>query len=105
MNQTWLTLFIGTHVALSLAILTISHGWVDAQIQNSNSSDTNETRMILNVKDNTVTLVNTTSNETISIRNLTGDTKYMISNETKSSISVMENAENTSNLNNQKFKN
>jgi type 1 fimbria pilin len=51
--------------------------------------------MILNVTDNTVTLLNTTSNETISIRSLAADSENMITNETKSSINITENAENS----------
>lgn len=65
------------------------------QAQNATSSHSNDTRMILNVTDNTVTLLNTTSNETISIRSLAADSENMITNETKSSINITENAENS----------
>lgn len=99
MTRTWPTIFIGMHIAFLLAVFTISDGSVGAQAQNTNLSDTNDTRMILNVKDNTVTLVNTTSNETLSIRNLTANTENMITNETISGSNVTENAENTTNLN------
>lgn len=95
MNGNWSTIFIGMHIALLLAVLTLSHGWTGVQAQNATSSDTNDTRMILNMKDNTVTLLNTTSNETISIRNLTADSENTITNETKSSSNVTENAENS----------
>lgn len=83
------------HISLLLAVLTLSHSWLGVQAQNATSSLTNDTRMILNVTDNTVTLLNTTSNETISIRNLTADSEKMIINETKSSGNVTENAENS----------
>ncbi|HJR48917.1 MAG TPA: hypothetical protein VJ799_12240 [Nitrososphaeraceae archaeon] len=86
--------------------MAVSHSWTGVQAQDANSSDTNDTRMILNVKDNTVTLLNTTSNETISIRDLTADTVNMTSNETKSNTNITENAENsTTDLNlTEKFK-
>lgn len=89
-----------------LAVLTVSHSWTGVQAQDATSSDTNDTRMILNVKDNTVTMLNTTSNETISIRNLTADTENMTTNEMKSSTNVTENVENsTTDLNlTEKFK-
>ena len=54
------------------------------QGQNATSQNRNDTRMILNIKDKTVTVVNTTTNETISIRNLTEDTRNMTANETLS---------------------
>ncbi len=100
MNRNWSTVFFGMHIALLLTVITISHSWIGIQAQNATSSHANDTRMILNVTDNTVTLLNTTSNETISIRNLTADSENMITNETKSSINLTENEENsTTNLN------
>ena len=95
MNQNWLTIFIAMNIALLLSVLTLSHSWMGVQAQNTTSSLANDTRMILNVTDNTVTLLNTTSNETISIRNLTADSGNLIINETKSSSNVTENAENS----------
>ena len=95
MNRNWSTIFIGIHIALLIAFLTHSHSWMGVQAQNATSSHTNDTRMILNVTDNTVTLLNTTSNETISIRSLAADSENMITNETKSSINITENAENS----------
>jgi hypothetical protein len=91
MNQTWSTLFIAMNIALLLAVLTLSHNWKSAQAQDTTPNDT---RMILNVKDNTITLVNTTSNETISIRNLTADTENMITNESKSTNNLTVGTEN-----------
>lgn len=95
MNQNWLTIFIAMNIALLLSVLTLSHSWMGVQAQNTTSSLANDTRMILNVTDNTVTLLNTTSNETISIRNLTTDSGNLIINETKSGSNVTENAENS----------
>ena len=83
------------NIALLLSVLTLSHSWMGVQAQNTTSSLANDTRMILNVTDNTVTLLNTTSNETISIRNLTTDSGNLIINETKSGSNVTENAENS----------
>ena len=95
MNQNWLTIIIAMNIALLLSVLTLSHSWMGVQAQNTTSSLANDTRMILNVTDNTVTLLNTTSNETISIRNLTTDSGNLIINETKSGSNVTENAENS----------
>jgi hypothetical protein len=106
MNSNWSTIFVGTNIALSLAVLTLSHSLAGAQPQDTTSIVTNDTRMILNVKDNTITLLNTTSNETISIRHLTEDTENVITNESLGSNNIIENAENTTtNLNlTEKFK-
>jgi hypothetical protein len=106
MNRAWLKIFIGMNIILSLGILTLTDNWTTAQSENTTSSNTNGTRMIYNVKDNTITIVNNTSNETISISTLTANTGNMITNESLSTDNVTENAENTTtNLNlTEKFK-
>ncbi len=71
MNQTLLTIFIGMNFVLSLGIITLSDSWTTAYAKNTTSPNTNDTRMVFNVNDNTITLVNTTSNETISTKILT----------------------------------
>ena len=78
-----------------LTPLVISH-WTMAQIQNTTLPENmNDTRRIFNLNDNTITVINKTTNETIStmpyIRNignmttnetLAGDTGNMTTNET-----------------------
>jgi len=74
---------IGLVIALAQFIPPIISDWTTAEAQNTTSSqNTNNTRMILNVKDNTVTLINATTNETISTRNLTEITGNTTTNET-----------------------
>jgi len=83
MNIARSAILIGVNIVLSLTILSYTHNWISAQSQNISSSDTNDIRMVYNVKDNTLTLVNNTSNETISVRNITANAGNMISANTE----------------------
>ena len=67
MNSLLATIFLLLSVAFSILITShISH-WVFAQIQNTTlPENTNDTRRIINVKNNTITVINTITNETIS---------------------------------------
>jgi hypothetical protein len=75
--------FIGLFSAFALLTpLVISH-WAMAQIENTTLPENmNDIRQIIDLKDDTVTLINKTTNETISIRNLSEDTGNMTTNET-----------------------
>jgi len=54
-----------------------------AQIENTTlPENTNDTRQIINLTDNTVTLINTTTNETIGTMKYVGNTGNMTTNET-----------------------
>ena len=83
MNAVLLKVFLVISVALSVLISSpISH-WVVAQMQNTTlPENTNNTRMVLNLKDKTVTLINATTNETISVKPATEKMQNMTSNET-----------------------
>jgi hypothetical protein len=80
-----MNVFLVLSVALSILISSpISH-WVMAQMQNTTlPENTNNTRMVLNLKDKTVTLINATTNETISVKSVTEARKNMTANETLS---------------------
>ena len=75
--------FIGLFSAFALLTpLVISH-WTMAQIENTTlPENTNDTRQIINLTDNTVTLINTTTNETIGTMKYVGNTGNMTTNET-----------------------
>jgi len=57
-------------IAIAL-VLQISHYTISAQAQNSSLPENlNDKRMVVDLKNDTVTLINATNNETISIKNL-----------------------------------
>lgn len=67
-------IFIGLIVGLALAIPSLIVDSVLAQAQNKTLlENTNNTSVIWNVKDHTITLVNKATNETKSIGNFTTD--------------------------------
>ena len=77
------TIFIGLTVSLALGIPLLIADWVMAQAPNTTlSQNTNNTRVIWNMKDHTITLVNTTTNETKSIGNFTVNPGNTTTNET-----------------------
>ncbi len=51
-------------IAYSLLLSSLMIDWVAAQVQN-----TNDTKSIVNVKNRTISVVDTRTNETISVRN------------------------------------
>jgi hypothetical protein len=62
-----LMLLLGLAIAISISASSIIFPWTLAQTQNKTSpGNSNDTRQIINLKDNTITLVNKTTNETIS---------------------------------------
>lgn len=120
MNQSAWSIFIGLTVALT-PILLIQPFVVAQQVtednnkspsQNDNSQNTNNTRAIINLKNHTITLIDTRTNETISVKNFTlstgnnrtnetigiqnisGNMGNTITNESKSTKNATENAEN-----------
>jgi hypothetical protein len=85
MNGVMVTVFLVLAVAFSILVSSpISH-WAVAQIENTTlPENTNNTRQIINLKDNTITLINTTTNETIKTIPYTGNTGNTLANETLS---------------------
>ena len=91
------------------------------QSQNNNSENRNNTRAIVDLKNHTVTVIDTRTNETISVKNFTvstgnnttnktatsenisGSTGNMLANESKSTINAPENYTGSLNLT-EKFK-
>lgn len=78
-----LTITIGFIVVVALFFSPVINDWTRAETQNATSpQNTNNTRMVFNVNDNTVTLINATTNETISTKTLTEITGNATTNET-----------------------
>jgi hypothetical protein len=85
MNGALMGVFLVLGVALSILISSPISDWAMAQIQNTTlPENTNNTRMVLNLKDKTVTLINATTNETISVKPVTETRENMTANETLS---------------------
>jgi hypothetical protein len=83
MNAVLLKVFLLISVALSVFISSPIPHWGMAQMQNTTlPENTNNTRMVLNLKDKTVTLINATTNETISVKPTTETRENITSNET-----------------------
>jgi hypothetical protein len=78
-----LTIFILLGVAFSILVASHIFHWVIAQIQNTTlPENTNDTRRIINLRDNTITVINTTTNETIRTMPYLGNTGNMTSGNT-----------------------
>jgi hypothetical protein len=85
MNQILLAILIAMTVTQVLVVLPLIDNWMIAKAQNTitpENKTSQEPAVKMIIKDNTVTVINTTSNETISIRNLTEDTGNATTNET-----------------------
>lgn len=81
MNQIRCRIFIGLTVALALSIPSLIADSVLAQAQNKTFLEkTNNTNVIWNVKDHTITLVNKATNETKSIGNFTTENETITAN-------------------------
>jgi hypothetical protein len=81
MSRVLLTIFVGFTVGFVM-LIPLTAEWKMAQGQNTSlPENTNSTRMVLNLKDKTVTLINATTNETISVRNLAENTGNMTTNQ------------------------
>jgi len=85
MNRIMISSIIGLLSAFALLTpLVISH-WTMAQIQNTTLPENmNDTRRIFNLKDNTITVINKTTNETISTMPYVRNIGNMTANETLS---------------------
>ena len=79
-------MFIALTVAFTLLMTTLINDWIMGKTQN-----TNNTKLIVNLKNRTISVVDTTTNETISTRNFTttsgnttlsGNTGNMTTNDT-----------------------
>ena len=82
MNPTFLIILLGLTITLAMSASPVFTTWMTAQAQNTTLSMSNDTRMVFNTQDNTITLINTTSNETISVRSITSNAGNMTINET-----------------------
>ena len=78
MNRFTWTIFIGVALACVLVIHPLTTGQVIAQGENKTLAKnatsphyTNNTRAIVDLKNHTITLIDTTTNETISVKNFT----------------------------------
>ena len=65
MNGVLVTVFLVLGVAFSILISSLFYHWAVAQIQNTSPENTNNSRQFANVKNNIVTVINTTTNEII----------------------------------------
>src|SRR5215467_4389461 len=82
-----LMLLLGLAIAISISASSIIFPWTFAQTQNKTSpGNSNDTRQIINLKDNTITLVNKTTNETISTTPYPAKTGNTTTNETNKMI-------------------
>ena len=80
-----MTVFLVLSVAFSILISSPVSHWAVAQMQNTTlPQNTNNTKQIVNLKDRTITLVNTTTNETISVKPIPETTGNMTANKTLS---------------------
>ena len=65
MNGVLVAVFLVLGIAFSILISYPFYHWAAAQIQNITPENTNSTRQFINVKNNTITVINTTTNEII----------------------------------------
>ena len=77
MNGVLVTVFLVLGVAFSILISSLFYHWAVAQIQNTSPENTNNSRQFANVKNNTVTVINTTTNEIIRTMSYTENTGDM----------------------------
>jgi hypothetical protein len=74
-------------LAVSISVSSVISPWTLVHAQNKTSPENkNDTRQIINLKDNTITLVNKTTNETISTTPYPGKTGNSTINETNKMI-------------------
>lgn len=76
-----LIIFLAVTVAFPLFLTTIDGGKITGETQN-----TNNTKLIVNVKNHTISVVDTRTNETISTRNFATTPEKMTTNSTLSGI-------------------
>ena len=85
MHQILLAILVGVTVTPLLVILPLMDHWMMAKAQNTINSEnktlTQNPAKKMIIKDNIVTVVNTTTNETISVRNLAENTGNTTINE------------------------
>lgn len=88
-NNVLMTVFLVLSAAFSILIASPIFHWAMAQIQNTTLPETtNDTRRIINLKDNTITVINKTTNETISTTPYTGNTGNATPNESLSGTAL-----------------
>src|SRR5438093_1672975 len=86
MDRVILTIIIGITVTLGLAIIPVISYWLIAEgqyitmVENNTLPQKSTKKMI--IRDNIVTVINTTTNETISVRNLTENAGNATTNQT-----------------------
>jgi hypothetical protein len=68
MKQDFFAVLVSVNIAFLLLITCALVGSVMAQSDNMTSENSNNTQRIVNMKDRTVSLINTTTNETISVK-------------------------------------
>jgi hypothetical protein len=94
-NNVLMTVFLVLSFAFSILISSPVSHWAVAQMQNTTlPHNTNNTKQIVNLKDRTITLVNTTTNETISVKPIPETTGNMTANETLSGTAANMTANN-----------
>lgn len=99
MNQIAWIIFIGSAVALALVILPsvaaqITNDNNKNESQNINSQNTNDTRAVVNLKNHTISVIDTKTNETISVKNFVVKTGNNTANETVGIQNISGNMEN-----------
>lgn len=100
MNRVLLTILVAFIFGFVMLIPLIAD-WKMVQAQNTSLPENgNNTRMVLNLKDKTVTLINMTTNETISVRNLTENTGNITTNENLTTEKITNNESLTTNAGN-----
>ena len=81
MDQNMWGSFVVLTTALPLVMQLFMLNFVMAQVQNTTLTENqNNTRMIVNLKNNTLTLIDKTTNETISVKNLTTNQTISVTN-------------------------
>jgi hypothetical protein len=68
MKEDFFAVLVSLNIAFLLLITYVLVGSVMAQSDNMTSENSNNTQRIVNMKDRTVSLINTTTNETISVK-------------------------------------
>lgn len=91
MNRIKQPSFIGLFIAFALLTSLLGANWIAAQVQTPFPEVGNGTRLDINVKNNSIALVNTTTNETIAIKNYAEYVGNTTTNETITSKNFTEN--------------
>ena len=77
MNGVLMTAILVLGIAFWILISYPFYHWAVAQVQNTTPENTNNTRQFINVKNNTITVINTTTNEIIRTMPYTENTGNM----------------------------